>query len=126
MRYKIPRALKVHYYKELDNYNRYLDSRNFAGAWRVLERSHVLGQAYPVEHTYSHWLMLKFGLKIRSFKEVLGQIPRLLVGGVKSFVGTIPVGNTGGANVPPLRPMEIEADLKNILDNHKNDTYGRA
>src|SRR3989344_3270653 len=43
-------------------------------------------------------------------------IPRLLVGGVKSFVGEIPVGNTGGANVPPLKPMEIPNDLKAIID----------
>jgi hypothetical protein len=59
--------------------------------------------------------MLKFGVRIKSSKEVLGQIPRLLVGGVKSIVGKIPVGNTGGANVPPLRKMEIPGDLKIIL-----------
>ncbi|MCY7327461.1 MAG: DUF3703 domain-containing protein [Saprospiraceae bacterium] len=35
----------------------------------------------------------------------MGQIPRLLVEGIKSFVGHIPVGNTGSANVPPLKPM---------------------
>jgi hypothetical protein len=29
--------------------------------------------------------MLKFGVRIKSSKEILGQIPRLLVGGVKSF-----------------------------------------
>ena len=75
----------------------------------------MLGQAYPLEHTYAHLLMLKFGFIIRDFKEVLGQIPRLLVGGVKSFVGKIPVGNTGGANVPPLRPMPIPPDLQEIL-----------
>ncbi len=62
--------------------------------------------------------MLKFGIYIKSTKEVFGQIPRLLVGGVKSFVGKIPVGNTGGANVPPLRPMDIFQDLKQILDSN--------
>jgi len=59
--------------------------------------------------------MFKFGIKIKNGPEVLGQIPRLLVGGVKSFVGKIPVGNTGGANVPPLKPMEIPDDLKEIM-----------
>jgi len=44
----------------------------------------------------------------------------LLVGGVKSFVGTIPTGNTGGANVPPLKVMEIPNDLKEIINNTKN------
>jgi hypothetical protein len=59
--------------------------------------------------------MLKFGFRIKNYREVIGQIPRLLVGGVKSFVGKIPVGNTGGSNVPPLMPMEIPEDLKQIL-----------
>jgi hypothetical protein len=59
--------------------------------------------------------MLRFGFFIKSPKEVLGQIPRLVFGGVKSFVGKIPVGNTGGANVPPLRLMEIPGDLREIL-----------
>jgi hypothetical protein len=60
--------------------------------------------------------MLKFGIRIKSLKEIAGQIPRLLVGGVKSFVGVIPVGNTGGANVPPLRPMEVPADIKLLME----------
>ncbi|TBW30269.1 DUF3703 domain-containing protein [Gramella sp. KN1008] len=126
MPYRMPRTLKVHYREELANYYRNLENNDHRSAWRALERSHVLGQAFTVEHTYSHWLMLNFGFRIKSLREVLGQIPRLLVGGVKSFVGTIPVGNTGGANVPPLRSMPIEADLKAILDNHKNKTYGRS
>ena len=52
-------------------------------------------------------------------KEIIGQIPRLLVGGVKSFVGQIPVGNMGGANVSALLPMEIPADLAAILTTYK-------
>ena len=60
--------------------------------------------------------MLQFGIKIKSTKEVVGQIPRLLVGGVKSFVGYIPVGNTGGANVPPLKTMEMPKDIQEIIN----------
>ena len=63
--------------------------------------------------------MLLFGIKIKNAKEVIWQIPRLLVGGVKSFVGHIPVGNTGGANVPPLKPMEIPQDLLTIINQNK-------
>ena len=59
--------------------------------------------------------MFLFGIKLKNRREVIGQIPRLLVGGVKSFVGQIPVGNTGGANVPPLKPMEIPEDLVTII-----------
>lgn len=80
-------------------------------AWRHLERAHVIGQVYPYEHSFAHWKMLQFGFRIKSIREIAGQIPRLLVGGVKSFVGKIPVENTGGANVPPLRPLPIESDI---------------
>jgi hypothetical protein len=60
--------------------------------------------------------MLRFGFKIKSYREVLGQISRLLIGGVKSFVGHIPVGNAGGANVPVLKPMQILGDLQTIIN----------
>ena len=59
--------------------------------------------------------MLQFGIKIKSRKEILGQIPRLLIGGVKSFAGKMPVGNTGGTNVPPLKRMEMPEHLQKIL-----------
>ena len=61
--------------------------------------------------------MLQFGLKIKSAKEVFGQIPRLVFGGVKSFVGKVPVGNPGGANVPPLKPFPIAEDLQQLFKN---------
>jgi hypothetical protein len=64
--------------------------------------------------------MLKFGIKIKNRKEILGQLPRLILGGVKSFVGVIPRGNTGGANVPGLKPMEIPEDLQEMLKPYKN------
>jgi len=108
-------GLKVNYRKELENYRSELAKGNLQVAWRYLERAHILGQPWPREHTHVHWIMLKFGIRIKSAKEILGQIPRLVVGGVKSFVGNIPVGNTGGANVPPLRAMEIPEDLKELL-----------
>ena len=60
--------------------------------------------------------MLLFGIEIISIHEIKGQLLRLLVGGVKSFVSKIPVGNTGGANVDPLKPMEIPQYIKLILD----------
>ncbi|WP_339608031.1 DUF3703 domain-containing protein, partial [uncultured Roseivirga sp.] len=66
-------------------------------------------------HSYIHWEMLLFGIHIKNYKEIIGQIPRLLLGGVKSFVGHIPVGNTGGANVPPLRPMTIPDEIMDIF-----------
>jgi hypothetical protein len=116
--WNMPDGLKVHYCDELKNYEAEFVNGNLQAAWRYLERAHILGQPWPREHTHVHWIMLKFGFGIKSLKEIAGQIPRLLVGGVKSFVGKIPVGNTGGVNVPPLLPMEIPADLEALLKHY--------
>ena len=80
-----------------------------------MERAHILAQPWAVQHTEVHWFMLRFGFKIKNWREIVGQIPRLFVGGVYSFVGKIPVGNTGGVNVPPLQPMEIPEDIKEMM-----------
>jgi hypothetical protein len=115
----MPKALKPYYQQELNANKKAYDKGHFQVSWRHLERAHILSQLYPVEHTVVHWKMFQFGVKQKNLKEVLGQIPRLLVGGVKSFVGHIPVGNTGGANVPPLKPMEIPDDLAAIINHTK-------
>ena len=117
---KMPHRLKPFYYRELSESKLALEENEFTESWNHLERAHILAQPYPIEHTAVHWKMLLFGIKIKDTKEIIGQIPRLLIGGVKSFVGKIPVGNTGGANVPPLKVMEIPNDLKQIINNTKN------
>lgn len=60
--------------------------------------------------------MLKFGLMQKNTKEVFGQIIRLIVGGWKSFINHVPLGNTGGSNVPPLKPMPIPNDIINLFN----------
>ncbi|WP_103070364.1 DUF3703 domain-containing protein [Aquimarina sediminis] len=112
---RMPKSLKQYYKLELKSYHYEYLIGNLDSAWNHLERAHVLGQKYPFEHSFVHWKMLFYGFKIKSFKEIIGQIPRLLIGGVKSFVGKIPIGNTGGANVPPLKPLPIEKDIREIF-----------
>lgn len=111
----MPQGLKEFYRRELDLHKTEFAQQNLPQAWHHLERAHILAQAWPREHSYVHWRMLLFGIHIKSGREIVGQIPRLVIGGVKSFVGNIPVGNTGGANVPPLLAMEIPDDLSKIL-----------
>lgn len=113
---KMPTKLKPFYKAELELAKINFKKNKLQKSWFHLERAHIIGQKYPLEHTYVHWKMLQFGFKIKKSKEIFGQIPRLLVGGIKSFVGDIPVGNTGGANVLPLRAMEIPEDIQKILN----------
>ncbi|WP_299704601.1 DUF3703 domain-containing protein [uncultured Pontibacter sp.] len=115
LNWNMPAKLRPFYRQELTAYHTCWREGNPVAAWKHLERAHILGQPYPLEHTTVHWKMLRFGLRTKNTTEVIGQLPRLLVGGVKSWAGKIPVGNTGGANVPPLRPMPIPNDLKRII-----------
>jgi hypothetical protein len=117
--FKITKYLKSVYEIEYLFYKKAMNDQSLELAWNHLERLHIIGQSYPFEHTYSHWLMLNFGFRQKNVKEVLGQIIRLLVGGWKSFINHIPKGNTGGANVHPLKVMELPEDLKIILKSDK-------
>lgn len=112
----MPCSLKPYYIHELAEAKKTFATKQYQLCWRYLERAHILGQPYPWQHTAVHWRMLVFGIRLKNTKEIIGQLPRLMVGGVKSFVGKIPVGNTGGANVPALKPMEIPDDLKKIME----------
>jgi len=111
----LPKKLKPYYDLELENYTAEYLNGNLTRAWTHLERAHIIGQRYPFAHSYVHWKMLQFGIRIKSMREVVGQIPRLIFGGVKSFVGKVPVGNPGGANVPPLKPFPIDEDLQKVF-----------
>lgn len=111
----MPDTLRPYFELEIKAYTTNIRKGNLQTAWQHLERAHIIGQAFPYEHSYAHWKMLQFGIKIKSAKEIVGQIPRLLVGGVKSFVGKVPTGNTGGANVSALKPMPIANDILDIF-----------
>jgi hypothetical protein len=119
----LPKTLSPYFKAELEAYVLAYNAGDLAKAWVHLERAHIIGQRYPFAHTYVHWKMLQFGFRIKSTKEVLGQIPRLLVGGVKSFVGKVPLGNPGGANVPPMKPFPIDADIKAIFEKARIDVF---
>ncbi|WP_299761382.1 DUF3703 domain-containing protein [uncultured Pontibacter sp.] len=114
--WNMPAKLRPSYQQELAAYYTSWDKGHVLQAWQHLERAHILGQPYPLAHTAVHWQMLLFGFKTRNSREVIGQVPRLLVGGIKSWAGMIPLGNTGGANVPPLKPLPIPEDLQQIID----------
>lgn len=111
----LPNQLKKPYSLELEKYRTEFSKGNLKNSWNHLERAHIIGQRYPYAHSFVHWKMLQFGFKIKNRKEILGQIPRLIFGGVKSFVGTVPIGNPGGANVPPLKPFPIEQELQEVF-----------
>lgn len=119
LNFRIPGDLKQKVRHEMSVSKDFIIEGKIDLAWRHLERAHILAQSYPLEHTYVHWEMVRFAMKNGDIKEVLGQIPRLIFGGPKSLINNVPLGNTGRANVPPLRKMETTHDLKEILNRYQ-------
>lgn len=111
----LPSRLKVPYCAELLAARAAYARRDAAQAFRHLERAHILGQRWAWSHTRVHWLMLRHGWRTRNAAEILGQLPRIVFGFWGSVLGRVPVGNTGGANVPAERPMPIPPDLQALL-----------
>lgn len=111
---KDKQLLKNAFNLEMNNAIRLYKETQFESAFRHLERAHILGQQHIIPHTQSHWWMLKIALKQNKFKDVLGQITRMIASVLFSKIW-VPLGNTGGSNVNPLKPMPIPEDLKKFL-----------
>ncbi len=90
--------------------------RDWTAAELLLDRAHVIGQASVVDHVRAHVWMLVYGWKKRDVGEIAGQVWRLLVAAPSSFLGIYPPGNTGRTNVSGFVPMEIPADLRELLE----------
>jgi hypothetical protein len=87
---------------------------DYKTAFYHLERAHILGQSYIIAHTYSHWWMCKIAFKTHNAKEMIGQFARMAASIVFSRIWVL-LGNTGGTNVSPFKPMPIPDDLKRFL-----------
>jgi hypothetical protein len=92
-----------------------------ANEFAHLERAHVLGQASTREHVRVHWRMLLWAWRHRDARELFGQVYRLAGAATKTFIGLVPTGNTGGANVSPVKPMPIDPELEAIIQRARRD-----
>jgi hypothetical protein len=86
-----------------------------ANEWRALERAHVLSQAHAWPHVRVHGWMFAYAWRHHDWRELVGQLPRLLLAAPGSWTGRAPRGNTGGANVGIFTPMAIPSDLQALL-----------
>ncbi|HFB55351.1 MAG TPA: DUF3703 domain-containing protein [Hellea balneolensis] len=87
----------------------------YDAAFQRLEHAHILGQRYFFMHLLSHWWMLKVGIKKSDKREIFGQITRILTAVPGYLFGWIPKGNTGGANISPVKPMPLPTDLEELV-----------
>lgn len=111
----LPFKLKQHIQEALSTSEALRETGDFSGAWLLLEKAHILGQAWPLPHLQVHYQMLRFAYAKRDLREVIGQILRLLLVLPGTWLGRLPRGNTGGANVSPFAPMPIPDELAALL-----------
>lgn len=87
-------------------------SGHWATAIHHLERAHIVGQRYFWAHLNTHLWMLRIAFLRQDLREGIGQFTRILAVVPGYIFGWVPVGNTGGANVSPIKPMPIPHDLE--------------
>jgi arylesterase / paraoxonase len=87
-------------------------------AFRHLERAHILGQRALWPHIVTHWWMLKIGIRRSDAREIRGQITRMIAAVFGYVFGWVPLGNTGGANVSPIRPMPVPPEFAMFFDGY--------
>jgi Protein of unknown function (DUF3703) len=83
-----------------------------------LARAHILSQRFTRWHVHVHWLMLRLAAAIGDWREVRGQLSRILAAAIFSRIW-VPAGNTGRANVSAMKPMPIPDDLQESLDGRR-------
>lgn len=113
------RTLAIHIDREIEMAREHETSGRFEDALLHLERAHVLGQASTYQHTRIHWRMFKLGMKMRSAREIWGQLIRIVGAATKTPLGIYPIGNIGSTKVWFFEPMPISDDLREILENSR-------
>jgi Protein of unknown function (DUF3703) len=102
------------YEQEVQGADEALKRGDFEGAFRHLERAHVLAQRMTGRHTLVHWRMLTAGLRRGDLREAVGQVPRIVASILFSRLW-VPRGNSGRARVSAFKPMPVPADLQHLV-----------
>src|SRR5690606_32429538 len=108
--------LKKKFIQEIHQYKNSWSSRDYKACVYHLGRAHIISQQSPTLHLYVHWMMFWFALSQLDFKEVAGQILRLLVTLPRHLIGRVPKGNIGWSSVGLTQEMEIPEDILELID----------
>ncbi len=103
--------LKSEFYKQLQQGKEALMKKNYSTSFYHFENAHILGQRHLFRHTLSHYWMFVFGIKTKSTKEIIGQFSRIIASLLFTLIW-VPKGNTGGANISPIKPIPIRKELQ--------------
>lgn len=81
-----------------------------------LSRVHILSQNSVMRHMATHLIMFLYALLKCDFKEVFGQMLRLVVTIPGHIFGKVPRGNIGWSTVGLTEVMPIPDDLKEVME----------
>lgn len=85
-----------------------------------LERAHILSQPHALAHMKTHYLMLRCGKRRQDWREILGQICRLLAAVPASIFGLYPTGNPGSCRISAFEPVPFPKDLERYFGPDEN------
>lgn len=97
--------------RELGHFRIARDSKDVPGAWRALERAHIVSQLAFGLHVRVHSRMLLYAIERRDFGEACGQLFRLALVPIGHAIQRLPAGNTGRSDVSAFTPMPVPDDL---------------
>lgn len=111
--------------QELLRADQALKSGNSTRAFTHLEHAHVIGQESTYWHVKVHVQMLLWGITQKDFNEISGQIVRVIAAAALTAIKGVPVGNTGGSNVSPIKVMPIKPEHAEIIARAKTNANTR-
>lgn len=115
MAFRMNQKISVAFLGEMEKAKEHFETRQFDKSWYHLERAHILGQRFVWPHVKVHYEMLRFGLKQKDLREILGQLIRIPGGFIGSLINKVPIGNPGGSNVKATQSFPLPDDLAKML-----------
>ena len=92
----------------------HLRHAHFDSAMEDFEAAHILGQVHTLRHLRTHIALLRWGLRARNVREVVGQLGRF-VGAALSTWLWVPLGNPGSTRISAFSPQPIPAELSALM-----------
>ncbi len=119
------RELKLAFAGEMGRARDAYGAGNLDLCFRHLEQAHILGQRALFPHLVTHWWMLQVGIRRSDAREIKGQVARMVAAIFGWIFGWVPIGNTGGADVSPIKPMPVPAAYQHFFDGHDVRRHAR-
>lgn len=81
-----------------------------------LSRAHIISQLSWIHHLYVHFLMYKYACSRKDYKEVKGQVLRMIVTIPGHILKKIPSGNIGWTTIGLTETRPIPHDLVKLFE----------